>query len=393
MSPPPTEPSTRTEHRLPEIGSDGLPGTGLVHRAVGAIFSMLALVVVLAALVASFVQMDVTISGSGVIEPVAIWPVRSQEAGLISRVLVSTGDTVSEGEATVQLDSLPLQTTLLQLQAQYEALWLEHQRATAAEPIEERRQEELTNQAQARLVRARASLRQKLVDFGFGGDVDSVVRVYTVGEHVGVDLALADVMSAEADVRSSVAQWELLVFGELDQQAQRARLRRLEQQMSNVRLRLKRLSISAPAAGIVLTEQLEQLPGRYLREGEQVLEVAAVGRWRAILVLRERDVHRVTVGDVVKLEVAAFAGIVEDLIGGRVVSVASDQMTVGAGLAVSSQTGLYRVIADLDQDEVDAIGSSRLRRGFSVQGKVITRSGRIVTLLWAYLNEKLGGTQ
>ncbi len=383
--------NTRQEYRLPEIGEKGLPGAVIVRRAVGAIFSMLALIAASAALVASVVEMDVTISGNGVLEPIGIWPVRTQEAGLISRVLVSTGDTVGKGEVVVQLDSLPLQTTLLQLQAQYEALRLEHQRAIFAEPIEQRRQEELTNQAHANLVRARATLRQKLVDFGFGGDVDSVVRAYTVGEHVGVDLALADVISAEADVRSAVAQHELLANSELDREEQRVRLRQLKRQISNVCLRLNRLSVSAPAAGMVLTERLEQLPGRYFRKGEQVLEVAALGRWRAILSLPERDVHRVEVGAVVKVEVAAFAGLREELFGGTVVSVASDPMRAEDGPTANAEAGLYRVIAELDEDEVLAIGAGKLRRGFSVQGKVITRSGKIIRLLVAYIHDKLKG--
>jgi hypothetical protein len=36
------------------------------------------------------------------------------------------------------------------------------------------------------------------------------------------------------------------------------------------------------------------------------------------------------------------------------------------------------------------VGIEKSRRGYSVQGNVITRSGRIVTLIWNYITEKFG---
>jgi hypothetical protein len=36
------------------------------------------------------------------------------------------------------------------------------------------------------------------------------------------------------------------------------------------------------------------------------------------------------------------------------------------------------------------MGIQKFRRGYTVEGHVITRSGRIITLLWNYMTEKLG---
>jgi hypothetical protein len=48
------------------------------------------------------------------------------------------------------------------------------------------------------------------------------------------------------------------------------------------------------------------------------------------------------------------------------------------------------VTATLDRRQLEKMGIENFRRGYTVQGNVITKSGRIVTLLWNYLTEKLG---
>ena len=63
----------------------------------------------------------------------------------------------------------------------------------------------------------------------------------------------------------------------------------------------------------------------------------------------------------------------------------------GGGAPVAAiPSGFYRVTATLDRKQLEKMGIENFRRGYTVQGNVITRSGRIITLLWNYLSEKMG---
>jgi hypothetical protein len=69
---------------------------------------------------------------------------------------------------------------------------------------------------------------------------------------------------------------------------------------------------------------------------------------------------------------------------------AAGSSAAGGTQAAQPSSGAYRVTASLDRRQLEKMGIENFRRGYTVQGNVITRSGRIVTLLWNYLTEKLG---
>ena len=369
--------------RLPDWPETKNVGAGVVRRAVSLTFLVLATVFAGALVVAFLVEIDVTVDAGGVLEPVTIWPVRSQEPGLLAQVHVVTGDTVETGQALASLDSLQLYHQALQLEADRRAQRLAYTQAQAASGVEQREHDNVRAQAQAAVVRARATLREQLTTYGFGSNIDSVLSTYRVGTHIAIDQALADVQTAEAALRSTQTQRELLTLGDFDLRRQQVELERLDAQIQSLRHRLGRLTLRAPASGVVLTGQLERLVGSYVREGELLLEVAALDVWRVNLFVRERDVHEIHTGDQAKVEVQAFLGKEEDLIYGRVVTIAAESSSFD-----ETPTGLYRVTVVLDEAEVERVGRDKLRRGYSAQGKIITRSGRIIKLLVDYVKEQ-----
>jgi hypothetical protein len=183
-------------------------------------------------------------------------------------------------------------------------------------------------------------------------------------------------------------------------------MNRLQAQIREARERIARTSIAAPAAGVVLTEQLERLNGASVREGETLMEVGEVGDWRVTMVIPERDVNKISVGDRVRLEVQAFDQRDRRQLEGRVSHVAAEP--VGASQAGSGDgalaggapaapggggggTGLYRVVATLDRAQVQREELDRFRRGYSVQANVVTKSGRIAELMWSYVQDKIKG--
>jgi multidrug resistance efflux pump len=379
--------------RLPNLGDEGQPGARFVKRAVGLTLGVLALLVVAGFIAASLISMDVTVKSSGILEPVKVHPVRAQESGPVYEVLVKTGDTVQANAVLARLDTLALAATVSQLEAQYRAAEIDQRRSGASDPLERQRLSERASQSQARLVSARAVLQQRMVEYDLGMNVDSLLRAYRPGRHVTLDQAVGDVRAAEAEIRLSGSEADLLQLNSFDRAKLGTQMDQLRSQITAARERMTRMVLRAPIQGVVLTEQLERLPGAFVREGDQILEVASLGGWRAQLTIPERDVHKIKVGDRVEVEVQAFDQNEREQIHGHVSYVSPEPLSAGAGAGgaapAAGAPGMYRVIASLDEAQIREMGYDQFRRGYSVRGNVITKSGKIITLLWNYVTEKL----
>jgi multidrug resistance efflux pump len=386
---------------LPSLGDEGNPGAGFVKRAVSLTLGTLGGLTALSLLAATLISIHVTVKAPGSMEPVRIWPVRALEPGSIHRVLVGTGDTVARGAVLLQLDGLQLTSSLDQLQAQLRATQIDAERAVSQAPVEERQNTEKLAQAQAHLVTARANLRQRMVENSIGSDVDSLLAAYRVGQHVAIDLAVAEVRAAESELRMGATQHDVLGLERYDREKKQVEADQLAAQIRSTRERLSRLSLVAPTRGVVMTEQIEKLPGSYVQAGEQLLEVADLDAWRVNLYVRERDVHRIAVGDSVSVEVQAFNADEDERLRGSVVYVSPEPLAAASAAGqggtpaggVAQAGGLYRVVARLDQQQLDRIGIAKFRRGYTVQGQIVTRRGRVIVLVWDYVFDKLKGRE
>lgn len=385
--------------RLPDLGESHAPGARLVRRTVTLTLATLAALVVGALAVASLVSVKVTVKAGGVLEPVRVWPVRAREAGMVGEVLVSTGDRVRAGQPVARLDALQLETSLEELRSQLRAAELDERRAASAAPVEERQQSDRVEQAGARVVTARAALRQRMVEYDMGGNVDSLLAAYRPGRHVGVDLAVAELRSAEAEVRLSSAQREILGLGRYDREKKHAERDLLAARIRAAEERISRLALAAPTTGVVLTDQIERLPGSYVREGELLLEVADLDAWRVSLYVGERDVQRIRVGDSVRVRVQAFGAERRDDLRGSVGYVAPEPLGSGGGSGAAQPqggaappgAGQYRVLVRLDQRQLAGMGIHRFRRGYTAEGQIVTRSGRIIVLARDFLHDRIAG--
>jgi multidrug resistance efflux pump len=386
--------------RLPHLGDEGQPGGRFVKRAVSVTLGIILLVFLVGVVVSLLVSMDVTVKSAGVLEPVNVWPIRAQAAGPIREVLVQSGDTVKAGDVVIRLDALTLETQLLQLEAQHNAARIDRERSQAGTPMERRQQQERRDAAQARLTRARAVLMQRMVEHGFGTNVDSLLTSWRPGGHVMLDQAIGDVRAAEAEIRLNSTETDMLSLRGFDERRADTEMARLQAQIREARERISRATIVAPSDGVVLTEQLERLSGSVVREGETLMEIGELGEWRVTMLVPERDVHKINVGDPVRLEVQAFGQRDRRQLEGRVSHVSAEPFgspggggdaAGGVAQATRSTTtpGLYRVVASLDRAQVQREELDRFRRGYSVQANVVTRSGRIAELAWGYLVEKL----
>lgn len=393
-----TPPNNVIPLRLPELDDAGQPGGRFVKRAVSWTLGIIALVLGLGLVVSLVVSMDVTVKAAGVLEPVNVWPIRAQAAGPIREVLVESGDTVQRGQVVARLDALALETQLAQLEAQHRAAEIERDRSVAQTPLERRQQGERLDAARARLSRARATLVQRMVEYGFGTNADSLLAVYRPGQHVMLDQAVGEVRGAEADIRLNAAETDMLSLSGFDQQRAATEIARLAAQIRETRERIARTTITAPSGGVVLTEQIDRLAGAWVSEGETLLEIGELGEWRVTMLVPERDVNKVEVGDLVRLEVQAFDQKDRRQLEGRVSHVAADPSGAPGGEAGAAAGGtqsagaatprVYRVVASLDPRQIERDALGRFRRGYSVQAHVVTKSGRIAELAWNSLMEK-----
>lgn len=374
----------------PPVGSE-LTGR-LLRRAVDVLFVLLLVLVAGAAAVAFLVEVDETVDGTGVLLPRRVWPVRAVEPGLVRRIAVETGDTVRPGQLLVQLDSLRLATELAQLRAQYDSRRLQLDRAAAALPYELRQKIAAREESEAKRLAVRADLREALLNYSVPGDPDSVLARYRAGSHVAIDRTLSQLRIADAGVRDAEAQEALGGLAALDLRRQRADLRQLAVQIRATEEELERLSVRAPAAGIVATEKLERLLGAFTHEGDSLMEIVEPGSWRADVLVSERDVHEIHVGDPARVEVRAFRAATRELMEGRVRSVASEPAEAGAqGIERTPvQSDRYRVTIDLDPAGVERVGLARMRPGYTVEGKIVTGRRRIAEMIWRYLRKRTG---
>lgn len=390
--PPPVDERTHAL-RLPDLEDDSQPGGRFVKRAVTLTLGVIATLAVVGVLVSLLVSMDVTVKAAGVLEPLRVWPVRSMAAGSVAEVRVRSGDTVEAGEVLLRLDALALEAQLAQLEAQFRSAENERQRSLAGTPLERRQAGERRIAAEARLSSARAALLQRMVEHGFGTSVDSLLSAYRPGGHVVLDQAVGEVRAAQSELRQIGNDADMLSLRSFDEARAAAEMDRLTSQMEETRARIARTSITSPGPGVVLTEQVERLAGAFVNEGQTLLEVAERSEWRVTMGVTERDVNRIQVGDPVRFEIMAFSERDRRQLEGRVVHVAGEPGSAGEGegaAPVAPQApGSYRVVAELDPGALDPEAMERLRRGYTVEANVVTRSGRIASLGWQYVKEKL----
>jgi HlyD family secretion protein len=370
-------------------------GDVLLRHVVTSTVAVFGIVIALTAIGTCTISVVVAVDGAGFLEPVRTWPVRSLEDGSVASVLVQTGDTVRAGQLLVRLDSLTLTGDLIQTRAQYAEQALEAEKLAVSAPVQLKTQAEARALAEAHLIKARAALIGDMVNYSLGNNVDSLLQRYVAGTHVNLDLAVSDVLAAESELRSAAAGREMEGMRPFDIHKQQAEVNRLRADISTTLAHLHRLDIRAPAAGVVLTEQLERLPGSLVHVGDQLLEVADPGAWRATMQVSEQDIHQVAPGDSAVIDVPALKNLNIGLLRGAVSTAALESTneapttaTTGQAATATVAPGTYRVEIAIDRAQLRSVGIDYFRRGYSATAKIFSRRERIITLIRDYLFEK-----
>ncbi|MCU0617110.1 MAG: efflux RND transporter periplasmic adaptor subunit [Gemmatimonadaceae bacterium] len=334
----------------------------------------------------ALIEMSLTVDAVGTIEQRRVWPVRPRESGLVNEILVATGDTVRLGQVIASLDTIAATEELRRLQNQLRAARQEELRAVVALPISLRVEVEKGRDMDARLLRAHAVMREELVQRSMSANIDSAFRSYIAGTNTRLDLALADIWAAEAGQRSARAALETIGLDSIDLERRRIEVDRLADEVARVVESMERLKIRAPAHGLILTDELHRLVGSHVQSGVSLLEIADTAGWRAVVHIAEREVHNVKVGQPATIEILALERLDGRSLRGRIESVAPQPGQAGAPGAAPMG---YRAVLSLEAAQLDSLGISQLRRGYSVRAKIVMRRDLIGALALAYLRDRI----
>ena len=120
----------------------------------------------------------------------------------------------------------------------------------------------------------------------------------------------AELRQAQAELKHAEAMALEVTLAEEQSRAAEAELQKVEAEVEGCRATLKGLCIVSPVAGTVI--RTFRRPGELCRKGEPILRVAddSAGRWVEGFV-RERDAHRVRVGQSARVELMGSGAVVD----------------------------------------------------------------------------------
>ncbi|HEX2094904.1 MAG TPA: HlyD family efflux transporter periplasmic adaptor subunit [Longimicrobiaceae bacterium] len=388
--PAPAAPPRSVYPKLPELDD---PQPGWLRKLLKPLLIAVGVVAVLVLLLSVRVEVGLPIPASGTLEPLRAWPVRSPADGMVRQVFLMTGDPVQVGSPAVQLDSAPLTATLNALQDSLRARVAGMQRTSSTRAVGQQQQRDAVARAHGRLIQARAALLQKMYSLGKGGNVDSLLSSFQPGVYPGLDTAYAGVQSTLADSVLAANQGSIAAADTSELEQERIKIADLGTQIQAVQRQLALLTVPAPASGIVVTPQTEQLLGARVETGELLMEITDPDMWSVTLTVSEREAREIEPGDSVRVTVPALDSVIRDPLRGSVLSVTP---TGGGSRRVNASqqgeddpTRVYRVVAVLDIHQLAALGTSRFGREYRVRARIVSGRAPIFQVAMTYLRKAL----
>ncbi len=371
---------------LPEIEVKENFTIRFVRNAVSMIFVVLLLVFLIASVIIFTVNVELTIDANGVLEPSDITYIHTIESGFIKNIFVESGDTIEVNQSLAVLDSVDLKRNLLEIHSEIASIENKNQFEFANINFRKQQSKYLLNKAETQLMRAKADFRNKIANFIKNANVDSIYKNYQIGSHIALDYAMSEILTAKGDIKLRNLELEMNALKEYDIKALRIKLSNLYTKQDIIEEKIQNTVIKSPVNGIILNEDINKLNNKYIAKGELLFEIGSINSWDVVLFVRENDIHQVLKGAHVKIELKALQSTEGfELYDARVVSTAAEQ--VSDNKIYSNFSGLYRVTAKLHNEDINRLNLSKLKFGYSVKGKIVTKSGKIYRLLLRYFND------
>lgn len=263
-----------------------------------------------AALALFVLPLSLKVTGPAALEARVRGAVRPPVGGNLAEVLVKEGDRVEAGQVVARIDSRDLEAHLGMARAAIA-------RAQAELRLVSRGPErEVLAQARERVHAARAQVEQ------LRSRHERLTRLRAEGlvAPEQFDQSKTELVVGEGALRATAEETRLVEKGARPEEiaAAQAEVQRLEAEAVEVQRRIEGCTLRAPAAGIVITPNLDQRRGDFVSAGGVVLEIADTATLAANVVVLESEIGDVAPGRTVQLRFAAFPdrtfeGTVEDV--------------------------------------------------------------------------------
>lgn len=236
----------------------------------------------------NFVQ---SVVASGHVEAPHRVSVGAQVVGTVKRIPVAEGQVVQAGQVLIELDAQEARAAVTQadvavLQAQARL----RQVAELQMPVAE----QSLRQAQVGLANARAQLRRNtdLFNQGFIGQA-------------ALDDSQKAVDLTESQVRSAQAQLATVRPSGSDYAIASSALAQARASADEARSRLRYMTIVAPAAGTLISRDVE--PGDVVQPGKVLMALSPSGETQLVVQIDEKNLHLLKVGQAADASADAFA--------------------------------------------------------------------------------------
>lgn len=354
-------------------------GFGFVKRFL--LFILLSVITLIAGILFLVwnIGMNVNVEGTGVVEPSGRFEVKTKLSGIIHEVYVDRWDKVAKGGLLFKLESR-------EWEAEWEKVGKEQEinRSRMAEIEEQMRSEKKILQSEIRQTQSEIeTLRLQL---------EQVEREYQLVEKYNLVNSKSEIdqllpirlkrsMLKQAQVKLQTDQERLKTVDRRHREIET--LQKMNQKLSDDQQvllhRIENTVVYAPVSGTVLTGDLERRIGDHLQMGEAVMELAHMGDWQAKVMIKETEIHKVKVGQLVNLFVNAFPHMEYKIFEGVVTEIAAQPVSANP----SQEIQVYPIKITIQNPEISINHKTySLAYGMSVEAKIAVEKGRILDLIW-----------
>ena len=322
--------------------------------------------------------MDMTVESKGVIEPRHRHRVKAEIAGIIQQIHVRQGHQVEKGEPLVTLDDTDWRIQLQKTEKDLEVNQSQQQAIQQQMEQDRRLRQAEVSHAKLEVERMRIQLEQVVAE----------QTIYSTASLLSASVArrsLEELLPVRLHNAWPLEQGQQRLQAVEGRAAELHTLKKKREKIEQERLRLEnqlaKNTLWAPAAGTVLTGQLEQRVGDRIQSGETVLEVAGNEGWQARIMVKETDLPKIEIGQLARLYVDAFPHMEYKVFEGVV-----EEMSAAPVMENAVGGAVYPIkVSILDPQVSDGEQVYSLAYGMNAEVKIVVERGRILELLWKKL--------
>lgn len=339
-----------------------------------------------------FVPIDERVQASGVVRAGRDTHLHSPEDGILKKVHVGEGESVTKGQPVVSLDELQHQSELKQIEANVEKARAElelqrlHIERTAKLPLPKEfwhMQEDLSiSKERVRQSEAELNSATQLFNKGLISKQD-LERMRLAWEIVKSE---KDKAEEKTRILNLGLEGNILSEGNATIENARAALRAFEIERELCLEAIARCIIRAPEDGVV-TLLAKTRPGERVSKGEDLVHLSHGAPTRVDIFAGESQYHKVRPGQRVYMKSNAFDTLRYGYIEGHVVraGIEPSKSAPSSGTPTGTSGAAFRVVAEVDYTPQDLV------IGSTVEAKIITQRVPLWRLLLPQTLQRPGG--